>query len=169
MISASARSTSASNLSAHRGCAPGTSRMPHHIRRRLHHETSQDWWARGSFAKLRRRTSAQEVVCALPDSSSAIRFPISASQAACTPSSTWPPRLEIRESANASCSSTDSEQCLLQQLGIFRRHLGHVRLPRLRLSQSGPPLRRHDNPSEPPPESWPRQQGLPFHLCRLES
>src|ERR1700733_13611386 len=47
------------------------------------------------------------MVLALPDPRSTIRFLISSSHAAKTPSSTFPPRLEIRESANASCSSTE--------------------------------------------------------------
>jgi hypothetical protein len=45
-----------------------------------------------------------------------MRLPISASQAACTPSSTLPPRFEIRESAKASCSSIESDSAFSSSL-----------------------------------------------------
>jgi hypothetical protein len=108
-ICESASSTAESNPDF----VPSTSRMMRRIRRRLRRETRSSYRPRGSFARLRRLTSSQGTVFAAPESSSAIRLSISASQAAWTPGSTLPPRFEIRESASASCSSTDKESARL--------------------------------------------------------
>src|SRR6185437_13679437 len=56
------------------------------------------------------------MVFALPDFNSVTRRPISAFHAASTSSSTLPPRFEIRESASASCSSTDSDKAFSNNL-----------------------------------------------------
>jgi len=93
--------------------------MRRHIRRPLPREIPQSYRAWGNFVRLRLRTSAQEVVFAFPESRSAIRLPISASQAACTPSSTSPSRFEIRESANASCSSMDNDKACSSNFETF--------------------------------------------------
>jgi hypothetical protein len=96
-----------------------------------------NYCACGSFAKLRRRTSDHGVVFALPESRSARRLPISASQAACTPSSTLPPRFEIRESARASCSSIESDSAFSSRRETFRRHFRHEGLAVVILAQVG--------------------------------
>jgi len=72
------------------------------------------YWGGGIFAKFDLRTSGHDVVSALPESNSETRFLISASQAACKPSSTLPPRLEIKESASASCSSIEKRKRFFQ-------------------------------------------------------
>src|SRR5690348_3584237 len=64
------------------------------------------------------------MVLILPESSSATRFAISASHAACTSSSTFSPRLEQRFSQSFLLLNGQRE-CLFQQLRNFIRHLGH--------------------------------------------
>jgi hypothetical protein len=101
----------------------------------------------------------------LPESNSATRFPISASQAACTPSSTLPPRLEIKESANASCSSTDSDNAysssletsgvicaMITSLRSFYRSTSGTLAPTFTPSQTPNTATPHPSQSAKPPQ-----------------
>lgn len=109
MIRESARSTPESNLGAASGLRSLYQSNAASYSLRPPPETLPGQWALCSFAGLCLLTSAHEVVLALPEFNSATRSPVSASQAACTSSSTLAPGLEISESARASCSSTDSD------------------------------------------------------------
>lgn len=78
---ASARSISESNLIAAFGLCFRYQSTTASYSAAAPRESPPNQWALGSFAKLRLRTSDHEVVLALPESRSANRFPISASQA----------------------------------------------------------------------------------------
>ncbi len=121
-------------------CGGSTTRRPLRIQRQQLRETLLHLpWP--SLAEILCRTSSQETDFALPESKSAMRLPISWSQASSVPWSETSSKLSIRERTNAvrSCSGRERAFCSNSRaccvMGLFYIHSAptatHPRLSRI--------------------------------------